>query len=283
MAPLADALERAGAGKLPAPARLWVLSRVAGAATLPEDLRNPGGLRCALTHRHERTDAPQAHRCAIVGGVPLAVFDNLQAGARELVATARRATATPASPAPDLERLADRIEVGWAPFVGPSDGEEATFRGLVADWEAFESGGVAGLGFLREDVKEWRAFRDEWRANEASMTGYTTNELVGMLNAEVERANRVRRELRDNAAKNKMPAPPMPGARRGLDVEAENPFATWLDHGVAKMPVLGWLTNPGGAVASDTAKVLKILLAVAAVLGLGYVASIAFVMSAMHR
>ena len=123
---------------------------------------------------------------------------------------------------------------------------EATYRALTADWEAFDRLGVGQkiLPHLRQDVIDWRAFRDQWKAGDIG-----SNNIAGALLAETARARRIRQELRD--AKIVDPAlgtnaPLAPGVEHsggGLS------FAASIDEWAKGVPFLSWITSPTGSIA----------------------------------
>ena len=140
----------------------------------------------------------------------------------------------------DLTAVAP-LDLGWWPGFGPSSEAETTFRGLIADWEAFERLGVGRgrFAFLAQDVKEWREFRDAW--NNAALE---SADIGGRLTAEVARANRIRVELKDaRVVDPQLRETP----REGVDVTAAaapqavaKPIADWA----ASTPGVSWLTDP---------------------------------------
>ncbi len=94
----------------------------------------------------------------------------------------------------DIQLSGEAPPLGWFPGFGPSAEAEQTYRALVADWEAFDRVGVGQriLPHLRQDVIEWREFRDHWKAGDID-----SSNINGSLMAETARARRIRTELRD--------------------------------------------------------------------------------------
>ena len=186
---------------------------------------------------------------------PLARFRTLEAGAAALVQTARRAGARyPYEAPPNL------VPVGWWPGFGPSDEAESTYRQLRADWEAFERDGVGStkLPHLRQDVVEWRQFRDAWEAG-----SLPSNDLGGRLNAEVSRANRIRSELTGKTI-----AELGPEVRRGVDVVNATAFtrdvAAPVEQWARDNPLVHALANPA---LSPTTAVSRMVTAAAVACG----------------
>ncbi len=135
------------------------------------------------------------------------------------------------------------INLGWWPGFGPSAEAEATFRGLTADWEAFDRLGVGEriLRHLEKDKYEWRSFRAAWKSANIDST-----DIGGRLNAEVHRANRVRRELADA----KVVDPALLGDRQGADVtDSTNALkaSVPIDNWASKIPILNWATSPASS------------------------------------
>lgn len=221
------ALQRAGARELTGPAGAWLRGRLARWGQCPQG-NNLGGLLCCLPHDH-------TSGCVTVpvgGGrvLHLAAFPSLDRAAGALVATARRAAASSGQPAPDLPvgytsthpRGAERL--GFAPVLpfllpalaplastltGPSAEAESTFRGLMADWEAFEREGVPIRHPEQTETHAvWSKFRDAWLSGRPD---------VGSLNSMVHDANRVRRDLAAKAGR------PAPAPRPGVDIEHGSP------------------------------------------------------------
>ena len=160
--------------------------------------------------------------------------------------------------------IAPAIDLGWWPGMGPSSEAEATFRGLTADWEAFDRIGVGSkvLPHLRQDVVDWRKFRDDWKAGDID-----SSDIGGKLNAAVQSANRIRRELQSA----KIVDPALTGDRQGLDVtQATNALkaAVPVDSFAKSVPGLAWLTDPTASPQAMQGKILKVG-AVVAALGLG--------------
>lgn len=149
---------------------------------------------------------------------------------------------------------------------GPSDEAKETFRGLVADWEGFDRLKVGDELFgpndpltpkpgeparadgvlrshpnLREQVVEWRKFRDAWKAGDIP-----GNELAAQLNVQRGVANTVRKYLAEAAVidpalvDNKFDKP-------GVDVEKSTTAlakSTEVNTWARDVPVLNWMTNP---------------------------------------
>lgn len=222
---ITHALETAGVRSLPPAPRAWVSARLERLGHCPE-AHNLGGLLCCLPHDHT---AGGCVAVPVAGGRMrhVARFPSWDRAAEVLVQTARRAAATSEEPAPDLPvgytstHPRGSEHLGFAPLLpflapalaaellGPSAEQEATFRGLLSDWESFEREGVpAKHPELGTTHAFWVKFRDAWlsgRPDEAN------------LNPAVEDANRVRRTLAEKAGK---PPPPL---RKGVDVEESTP------------------------------------------------------------
>jgi len=169
---IAEALTRAEVNRLPPAARAYLsermLSRDSGAPN------NIGGVRNMSFGSN--------------GGPAYASFVDIDAGARALVAISYRAaprdwrsvtsdevatlSTYPLSGVLDIAKSAGATILGPVAAVaeriqsvtGPTEELQATFRGLVADWEAYERLGVGDsiLKNMRDDLVEWRAFRDAW-------------------------------------------------------------------------------------------------------------------------
>lgn len=236
-----EALAEAGVGSLPPAVRQWLADRLARWGYTPAAI-NVGGLRCTAPHVHGTGDG--CIKVAVGAEVhDLARFPSWRHATRALVATAMRAGATAASPAPDLplvgyrsahpvegetsgtlsdfaQRAAEIVDpLGSQLLWGPSSEAEATFRGLLADWEAFERAGVpTKIPELRETYDTWVKFRDEW------LSGHG-DEL--MLNSIVADSNRVRRTLAEKAGQ------PDPELRPGVDPDKLN----------ARIQVLEWVNQ----------------------------------------
>ncbi len=231
-----EALEAAGARQLEPRQAQWIAERMRFGYS-PE-AQNIGGLRCTAPHVHT------GEGCVSVPGVPyrLAKFASWADAARALVATSRRATAPSDAPAPDLPQVGFRSthpdpttgETGdltdWAKRAaeivdplgsrllwGPSAEAEATFRGLLADWESFERAGVPDKHpELRDTFIAWVKFRDAW------LSGNTDE---AALNPAVTDANRVRRTLAEKAGQ------PQPEDRPNVqfdDLNSRNSAFSWL-------------------------------------------------------
>lgn len=126
-------------------------------------------------------------------------------------------------------------------YFAPSAEAEATFRGLVADWEAYERLGVGStvLHEHRDDLIAWRKFRDEWRAG--SIPG---NETGGRLNAQVSLSNMVRRGLKARGVVD----PILQQERTGVDVAQSTSAladAEKTEQWCKGIPLCDWMTKPG--------------------------------------
>ncbi len=290
---IAGALARAGVDRLPPPARAYLAERLvaAGAAgTLSPS--NLGGLRNV------------SFGSAREGSTVLASFPDIDAAARAIVAVSYRAAprewaetdaetmarlgaypihrrgavalaGAPVGDAADIAKSALKSALGPATmitdFFGPSAESEATFRGLVADWEGYERILKAQpdiairLPELKDDVSEWRKFRDAWKAG--TIPG---NELGGLLNVQVSLSNKVRTLLKEKGVTD----PVLQQKRAGVDVEkstdalaASKDVDTWAK----SVPILDWLTDPSQspkAAGSRAGIVAGVGLAVAALLSL---------------
>lgn len=126
-------------------------------------------------------------------------------------------------------------------YLGPSEEAEKTFRGLIADWEAFDRLGVGKdvLPGLRQDSVDWRKFREEWQNGDIPSA-----DIGGRLTAEVIRANRVRLNL----AEQKITDPALgPGLRAGVEVASSVPAlvkAEKVDDWAKSVPIVNWITAP---------------------------------------
>lgn len=161
------------------------------------------------------------------------------------------------------EWIAPTVDLGWWPGMGPSSEAEATFRGLMSDWEAFDRLKVGMpapdgvLPHLRPDVVAWRKFRDEWKAG-----NIPSADIGGQLLAQVSVANRIRREL----AAAKIIDPALKGDRQGIAVDEAAKLvkaAVPVDSFAKSIPGLSWLTDP---TASPQAMQKKLVTTVAVVL-----------------
>lgn len=254
---IAEALARAGIEQLPPPARAHLARRLA-LGFAGGEASNPAGLR------------DTSFGCAKSGAIGPAVFADLDAGARAAVANAFRAAPRDWGAADDatIARLGGypihraratvgdvtdvakayaKTVVGPATLVtdylfGPSAEEEATFRGLVADWEAYDRVGVGTkvLPEHRDDAVAWRTFRDEWRAG--SIPG---NEHAGRLNAQVSISNMIRRRLKETGVIDPLL---QQDERRGVDVEQSSialAKSAELDKMCRESALCDWMTKPG--------------------------------------
>lgn len=226
---ITSALELAGAGELAPAGRAWLRDRLARWGHAPS-AHNLGGLLCCVPHDHS---AGGCIAVPVAGGRRrhVASFPSYERAAQVLVATARRASAAASDPSPDLPGVGytsthpteeeqgrsgfvpglpiDLLPALAASWLGPSTEAEAVFRGLLADWEAFEREGVpAQFPHLRETHATWVKFRDEWLAGRPDKTS---------LNPVVDDANRVRREIAAKAGK------PAPEPRQGIDITDTTP------------------------------------------------------------
>lgn len=150
------------------------------------------------------------------------------------------------------EWIAPTVDLGWWPGMGPSSEAEATFRGLMSDWEAFDRLGVGQsiLPHLRPDVVAWRKFRDEWKAG-----NIPSADIGGQLMAMTIMANRIRREL----ASAKIVDPALKGDRQGIAVDeaarlvkAAVPVQQFAD----SVPGLAWLTDSSLSPKAVTKRIL---------------------------
>lgn len=193
-------------------------------------------------------------------GVEQAIFPDIDSAARALVATAYRAAprdwgqisnaemaslgrypiACDPTPGPTpIEGTAPTL--GWWPGFGPSAEAEATFRGLTADWEAFDRlkvGTPGMLPHLAQDRTEWLQFRNAWKGADID-----SSDIGGRLTAETIRANRIRREL----AAAKVVDPSLVGDRQGVDVmRSTDPLKAPADaeEWARKIPIVNWALDP---------------------------------------
>ncbi len=141
-------------------------------------------------------------------------------------------------------------------YFRPSEEAEATFRGLVADWEGYERIGV-GASVLagetdpatglkrpsfRDSLVDWRTFRDEWKAG--TIPG---NETGGRLNAQVAISNMIRKNL----AEYKIIDPALADSRHdraGVDIEKSSEAmkdAAEKEQWCKGVPLCNWMTKPG--------------------------------------
>ncbi len=276
---IARALAQAEVHKLPPTGRAYLTRRLQHqiARGDVDPTRNLGGLRNVSFAGH---------------GAGEAVFPNIDAAARALVAVSFRAAprawgqVTPGELAQlarypwNAERQKLRFdelagappELGWWPGFGPSEAAEATFRGLMADHVAFERIGVGGRVFgpddpdkthanLAADVADWKKFRDEWLAGDIPST-----EIGGRLTAQVIAANRIRQYL----AEAKILDPELQTElRKGVAVDeatsAAAPAAK-IDAWARTVPGLRWLTDPSQKPADATKRILAVAGAGVAVL-----------------
>lgn len=135
--------------------------------------------------------------------------------------------------------------VGWVPGFGPSQEEEAMYRALRADWESFERQGVGItiLRHLRQDLDEWRAFRDSYDRDASSYLTATQPSPLSKLNAEVMRANRVRRELQPKATPQEIQKQDV----KNIDVENQvAPGTVSVNDFALSSPIVNALTDPAG-------------------------------------
>lgn len=261
---IAGALARAGVDKLPPPARAYLAERLVSAGVDGSLSRtNLGGIKSVTFG---------------AAGSALAEFPDIDSAARALVAVSYRAAprawgetddvtmsrlgsypihrkgavalaGVPVGDAADLARSALKTALGPVAFVedkffGPSEEAESTFRGLVSDWEGYErilknSPGILNrLPELKDDVAEWRKFRDAWRAG--SIPG---NELGGLLNVQVSLSNKVRTMLKEKGVTD----PVLQEMRSGVDVEKSTDAlaaAKDADSWAKNVPIVNWITDP---------------------------------------
>ena len=252
---IAGALARAGVHRLPPPARAYLAERltaqIAGADVNVD--RNLGGLRSTSLGCAKRGEGE-------------AVFPNIDTAAKALVAVSFRAAPRDwgAMSAGDLAQLnrypftADRHqrrtvelagqearpELGWWPGFGPSDEAQQTFRSLTADWEAFERIGVGTriAPYLKDDLTDWRKFRDEWKGGDIPSA-----EIGGRLLAQTIAARRVREYLKDEKVVDPIlqtPAPKDIAVDEAADrTKPDGTFAA-VDKWASKNPIVNWLTDP---------------------------------------
>lgn len=125
----------------------------------------------------------------------------------------------------------------------PSSDAEASFRRLMADWEGYDRLGVGGrvLPGLRDDVVDWRKFRDDWLSG--NIPG---KDIAARLNVQVSASNKVRQLLKEGGVVD--PAIASDPAK-GVDVEestAPLAVAASVNREAKDSPIIGWLTSPGG-------------------------------------
>lgn len=273
---LAGALARAHIDKLSPPARAYLAERLtAQIAAADVDMeRNLGGLRSTALGCAKRGERD-------------AVFPSIDAAAKALVAVSFRAAPRDWGAASDADlaqlgrysftvqrqerRVAqlagqqDRPELGWWPGFGPSDDAQQTFRALTADWEAFERIGVGTrvLPFLKDDLADWRKFRDEWKNADID-----SSEIGGRLLGETIRARRVREYLKEQKIVDPvLQTPAVKDVAVDEAGERTKPGGSLdsIDKWAARSPVVNWLTDP--AQKPETAR-NKILATAGVALGL---------------
>lgn len=159
-------------------------------------------------------------------------------------------------------------------YFAPSEEAEATFRGLVADWEAYDRVGVGAkvLPEHREDVVAWRKFRDEWRAG-----SIPRNESGGRLNAQVEISNMIRRGLKENGV---VDPSLQQQERKGVDVEKSTSAladAASTEQWCKGVPLCEWMTKPGQDLISTPFGPLPKNIVVAGGVGLGVLTLLAVI------
>lgn len=259
---IADALTKAGVEHLSPAQRAYLARRLAQSEMSDTNL---GGLR-DVTYGSAKL------------GRGMASFMNIGAAASALVTVSRRAAprnwgatgekelaalgvypftierAKTATPPPELGDIKP-LTLGWWPGFGPSDEAQRAFQGLVADWEGFERIGVGSRVFVGErgpdgltranlfpDLKDWRAFRDAWKAGDVP-----SGEIAAQLNVNIENANKVRKYL---AEANIIDPSLASNAhdRAGVDAESSTGAlakAAEVDKWAREHPLVNWLTKPG--------------------------------------
>lgn len=136
-------------------------------------------------------------------------------------------------------------------YLGPTEESQTVFRDLVADWEGFDRLGVGDKifgpgdprGNLRDDVVDWRKFRDDWLAG-----NIPSNEVAARLNTQREAANKIRKYLADA----RVIDPALASSahdKPGVDVEKSTTSlvaSAKAEQGVKQFWLLDLLTRPGG-------------------------------------
>lgn len=262
---IAAALDRAGAQSL-APSALAYLSErlvkqgASGGAT-PSNL---GGLRDVTFGSATR-------------GGGFASFSDIDAAARALVSVSCRAAPRRWGDATDAELAGLAMYPQSLPAVGdivadafraavriaaptidsllfaPNKADQEAFQRLMADWEGYDRLGVGerilagekgpdGLRRVnvREDVVDWRKFRDEWLAGQIDGA-----EIAARLNPQVSVSNKIRRYLKEANAVD--PVLQKDDAK-GVDVENSSGalrVAADVDKLARGNAFVDWVTSPG--------------------------------------
>lgn len=237
---LAGALREAECESLPAPARAFLARRLLEHGVIADASGyNLGGLR------------GQHFGCRKQGPIGPARFSTLGEAARALVSSSYRAAPREwgtvlaqelaALGNYPIQREQPSATLGWIPGLGPSDAAEATYKGLVADWATFESLGVGTkiLLFLREDLDQWRKFRQEWEDADIA-----SNEIGGRLIAETVRSGRVRSYLADAKITDPRLQTPTPQAPSVTDAGGGLHAAEAVDDFAKRNKLLNWITDP---------------------------------------
>lgn len=139
----------------------------------------------------------------------------------------------------------------WDAVTGPSAEAQKKYLELQADWAFFETQGVRNYSELATDVTEWHAFQVFWDSGKIP-----SEEIGGMLNAEVVRANRVRAVLQEKATGKTVFVQDLPDRTQNIDTTHATPllpFAEAVDELCKKSPFCDALTNP-----SDRARGIKL-------------------------
>lgn len=155
----------------------------------------------------------------------------------------------------DLFRMAVRTASSSADafIFAPNKADQEAFQRLMADWEGYDRLGVGerilagekgpdGLRRVnvREDVVDWRKFRDEWLAGQIDGA-----EIAARLNPQVSVSNKIRRYLKET---NAIDPVLQRDEARGVDVEESTgalQLAADVDKSARSNAFVNWVTSPG--------------------------------------
>ena len=159
----------------------------------------------------------------------------------DIVADAFRAAVRIASPTTDMLLFA------------PNKADQEAFQRLMADWEGYDRLGVGerilagekgpdGLKRVnvREDVVNWRKFRDEWLAGQIDGA-----DIAARLNPQVSVSNKIRRYLKETNAVDPVI---QQDEAKGVDVEESAGalrIAADVDKSARSNSFVNWVTSPG--------------------------------------
>ena len=159
----------------------------------------------------------------------------------DIVADAFRAAVRIASPTTDMLLFA------------PNKADQEAFQRLMADWEGYDRLGVGerilagekgpdGLKRVnvREDVVDWRKFRDEWLAGQIDGA-----DIAARLNPQVSVSNKIRRYLKETNAVDPVI---QQDEAKGVDVEESAGalrIAADVDKSARSNSFVNWVTSPG--------------------------------------